>query len=72
MEPNCCIFLKNHHHSWYGSINIIVNILKTTNTDINLLLKKTLGKFKNNVKIFLNHFLSQNGKSKLINSLTVN
>jgi hypothetical protein len=29
-----------------------VNILKTTNTDINLLLKKTLGKFKNNVNIF--------------------
>jgi hypothetical protein len=39
--------------SWYGSINIIVNIVKTTNTDINLLLKKTLGKFKNNVNIFL-------------------
>jgi hypothetical protein len=38
--------------SWYGSINIIVNILKTTNTDINLLLKKILGKFKNNVNIF--------------------
>jgi glucose-6-phosphate 1-dehydrogenase len=39
--------------SWYGSINIIVNILKTTNTDIiNLLLKKPLGKFKNNVNIF--------------------
>ena len=38
--------------SWYGSINIIVNILKTTNTDINLLLKKTLRKFKNNVNIF--------------------
>ena len=48
MKPNCCIFLKKP--SWYGSINIIVNILKTTNTDSNLLLKKTLGKFKNNVK----------------------
>jgi hypothetical protein len=35
MKPNCCIFLKKA--SWYGSINIIVNILKTTNTDINLL-----------------------------------
>ena len=32
--------------SWYGSINIIVNILKTTHTDINLLLKKTLGKIQ--------------------------
>ena len=39
--------------TWYESINIIVNILKTTNTDINLLLrKKRLGKFKNNVNIF--------------------
>jgi hypothetical protein len=26
--------------TWYESINIIVNILKTTNTDINLLLRK--------------------------------
>ena len=51
MKPNCCIFLNKP--SWYGSINIIVNILKTTNTDINLLLKKILGKFKNNVNIFL-------------------
>jgi hypothetical protein len=50
MKPNCCIFLKKP--SWYGSINIIMNIFKTTNTDINLL-KKTLGKFKNNVNIFL-------------------
>ena len=39
--------------SWYGSINIIVNILKTTNTDNNLLLRKPFEKFKNNVNIFL-------------------
>jgi hypothetical protein len=32
--------------SWYGSINIIVNILKTTNTDINLLLKKNTWKIQ--------------------------
>lgn len=32
--------------SWYESINIIVNILKTTNTDINLLLKKTTWKIQ--------------------------
>jgi hypothetical protein len=30
--------------TWYESINIIVNILKTTNTDINLLLRKNTWK----------------------------
>ena len=58
--------------SCYGSINIIVNILKTTNTDINLLLKKHLENSKIMITFFYNHYLSQNGKNKLINSLTVN
>lgn len=58
--------------TWYESINIIVNILKTTNTDINLLLrKKHLENSKIMLTFFLNHYLSQNGKNKLINSLTV-
>ena len=51
--------------SWYGSINIIVNILKTTNTDINLLLKKTLGKFKNNVNIFFKSFFITEWKKQI-------
>jgi hypothetical protein len=55
--------------SWYGSINIIVNILKTTNTDINLLLKKTLGKFKNNVNILFKSFFITKWK-KQINQLS--
>jgi hypothetical protein len=33
--------------TWYESINIIVNILKTTNTDINLLLRKNTWKIQN-------------------------
>ena len=32
--------------TWYESINIIVNILKTTNTDINLLLRKNTWKIQ--------------------------
>ena len=40
--------------TWYESINIIVNILKTTHTDINLLLRKNT-----------NHYLSQNGKKQI-------
>ena len=49
--------------TWYESINIIVNILKTTNTDINLLLKKKhLENSKIMLTFFLNHYLSQNGK----------
>ena len=57
---------------WYGSINIIVNILKTTNTDINRLLKKNTWKIqKIMLTFFYNHYLSQNGKNILINSLTV-
>jgi hypothetical protein len=39
--------------TWYESINIIVNILKTTNTDINLLLRK---KHLENSKIMLAFF----------------
>jgi hypothetical protein len=58
--------------SWYGSINIIVNILKTTNTDSNLLLKKTLGKFKNNVKkvlksLFITEWKKQINKFSEVN-----
>ena len=50
--------------TWYESINIIVNILKTTNTDINLLLrKKHLENSKIMLTFFLNHYLSQNGKT---------
>jgi hypothetical protein len=41
--------------TWYESINIIVNILKTTNTDINLLLRK---KHLENSKIMLAFFLN--------------
>jgi hypothetical protein len=57
--------------TWYESINIIVNILKTTNTDINLLLlrKKHLENSKIMLTFFLNHYLSQNGK-KQINQLS--
>ena len=57
--------------TWYESINIIVNILKTTNTDINLLLKNHLENSKIMLTFCLDHYLSQNGKKKLINSLTV-
>jgi hypothetical protein len=32
--------------TWYESINIIVNIFKTTNTDINLLLRKNTWKIQ--------------------------
>jgi hypothetical protein len=39
--------------TWYESINVIVNILKTTNTDINLLLRK---KHLENSKIMLTFF----------------
>jgi hypothetical protein len=63
MKPNCCIFLRKT--SWYGSINIIVNILKTTNTDINLLLKKTLGKFKNTVNIFFKSLFITDWKKQI-------
>jgi hypothetical protein len=55
--------------TWYESINIIVNIRKTTNTDINLLLKKTLGKFKNNVNILFKSFFITKWK-KQINQLS--
>ena len=52
--------------TWYESINIIVNILKTTNTDINLLLrKKHLENSKIMLTFFLNHYLSQNGKKQI-------
>ena len=49
--------------TWYESNNIIVNILKTTNTDINLLLrKKHLENSKIMLTFFLNHYLSKNEK----------
>jgi hypothetical protein len=51
-------FSKRYQYNNMPLIMLKYNILKTTNTDINLLLKKTLGKFKNNVNIFLNHYLS--------------
>ena len=52
--------------TWYESINIIVNIFKTTNTDINLLLrKKHLENSKIMLTFFLNHYLSQNGKKQI-------
>jgi coenzyme F420-reducing hydrogenase alpha subunit len=47
-----------------------VNILKTTNTDINLLLKKTLGKFKNNVNIFFKSLFITEWKKKQINQFS--
>ena len=43
-----------------------MNILKTTNTDINLLLrKKHLENSKIMLTFFLNHYLSQNGKKQI-------
>ena len=42
-----------------------MNILKTTNTDINLLLKNTLGKFKNNVNIFFKSLFITDWKKQI-------
>ena len=50
--------------SWYGSINLILKILRSdSGKDIGLLFNESPGKFKNNIHIilYLSHYLLLNG-----------